>query len=264
MAIHPTAVISPQAELGAEVDVGPYVVIDGAVQIGRGTRILAHAVLTGWTRIGRDNEIHFGAVVGHVPQDVAYTGARSYLRIGDRNVIREHSQIHRGTTADSETVVGDDNFLMQHAHVAHNCRLGNQTIIGGGALLAGYVNVEDLAFVSGNCVVHQTVRIGTLALLRGLSRTSRDVPPFCIMDGTHTVRGINVVGLRRAGFSPERIAALRHAFSALFRHRGDLSRKIETLLDSDPSDDVRRLIEFIRRSERGVCFGPRADRRSVD
>ena len=264
MAIHPTAVIAPRAELDAEVDVGPYVVIDGPVQIGRGTRILAHAVLTGWTRIGRDNEIHMGAVVGHVPQDVAYTGARSYLRIGDRNVIREHSQIHRGTTAESETVVGDDNFLMQHAHVAHNCRLGNHTVIGGGALLAGHVSMEDRAFVSGNCVVHQTVRIGTLALLRGLSRTSRDVPPFCIMDGTHTVRGLNVVGLRRAGFGPERIADLRRAFSALFRRRGDLSRKVETLLDSGPSDDVRRLIEFIRGSERGVCFGPRTDRRSAD
>lgn len=264
MAIHPTAVITPRAELDAEVAVGPYVVIDGPVQIGRGTRILAHAVLTGWTRIGRDNEIHMGAVVGHVPQDVAYTGARSYLRIGDRNVIREHSQIHRGTTAESETVVGDDNFLMQHAHVAHNCRLGNHTVIGGGALLAGHVSVEDRAFVSGNCVVHQTVRIGTLALLRGLSRTSRDVPPFCIMDGTHTVRGINVVGLRRAGFGPERIADLRRAFSALFRRRGDLSRKVETLLDSEPSADVRCLIEFIRGSERGVCFGPRTDRRSAD
>lgn len=264
MAIHPTAVVASRAELDAEVDVGPYVVIDGPVRIGRGTRILAHAVLTGWTRIGRDNEIHMGAVVGHVPQDVAYTGARSYLRIGDRNVIREHSQIHRGTTAESETVVGDDNFLMQHAHVAHNCRLGNHTIIGGGALLAGHVSVEDRAFVSGNCVVHQTVRIGTLALLRGLSRTSRDVPPFCIMDGTHTVRGINVVGLRRAGFSPERIADLRRAFSALFRRRGDLSHKVETLLDSGPSADVRLLIEFIRGSERGVCFGPRADRWSAD
>lgn len=264
MALHPTSVISSRAELDAEVDVGPYVVIDGPVQIGRGTRILAHAVLTGWTRIGRDNEIHMGAVVGHVPQDVAYTGARSYLRIGDRNVIREHSQIHRGTTAESETVVGDDNFLMQHAHIAHNCRLGNHTVIGGGALLAGHVSVEDRAFVSGNCVIHQTVRIGTLALLRGLSRTSRDVPPFCIMDGTHTVRGLNVVGLRRAGFGPERIADLRRAFSALFRRRGDLSRKVETLLDSGPSADVRRLIEFIRDSERGVCFGPRTDRRSTD
>ena len=213
MAIHPTAIISPQADLAPGVDIGPYVVIDGAVRVGRGTRILAHAVLTGWTEIGEDNEIHMGAVIGHVPQDVSYAGAKSYLRIGHRNIIREHSQIHRGTQAESATVIGNDNYLMQHAHVAHNCRLGNQTIIAGGALLAGYVEVADRAFVSGNCVVHQFVRIGTLALLRGLSRTSRDVPPFCIMDGTHTVRGLNVVGLRRAGFSRERITALRRAFA---------------------------------------------------
>lgn len=257
MAIHPTAVISPRAEIDAEVDVGPYVVIDGEVRVGRGTHILSHAVLTGWTEIGRDNEIHMGAVIGHAPQAVSYDGARSYLKIGDRNVIREHSQLHRGTQAESATVVGDDNFLMQHAHVAHNCRLGNETVIAGGALLAGHVTVEDRAFVSGNCVVHQMVRIGTLALLRGLSRTSRDVPPFCIMDGTHTVRGLNVVGLRRAGFAPERIASLRRAFSALFRRRGDMARKVAQLLEAGPSDDVRRLIEFIQGSERGVCFGPR-------
>jgi len=146
---------------------------------------------------------------------------------------------------------------MQHAHVAHNCRLGNQTIIAGGALLAGYVEVADRAFVSGNCVVHQFVRIGTLALLRGLSRTSRDVPPFCIMDGTHTVRGLNVVGLRRAGFSRERIAALRRAFASLFRQRGNMRHQVERLLKTDPSQDVRTLLDFIQHSERGVCFGPR-------
>ena len=215
MAIHPTAIISPQADLDPSVDIGPYVVIDGTVRVGRGTRILAHAVLTGWTEIGEENEIHMGAVIGHVPQDVSYAGAKSFLRIGHRNIIREHSQIHRGTQPESATIIGNDNYLMQHAHVAHNCRLGNQTIIAGGALLAGYVDVADRAFVSGNCVVHQFVKIGTLALLRGLSRTSRDVPPFCIMDGTHTVRGLNVVGLRRAGFSRERITALRRAFAAL-------------------------------------------------
>ena len=257
MAIHPTAVISPQADIDPGVDIGPYVVIDGAVRVGRGTRILAHAVLTGWTEIGQDNEIHMGAVIGHVPQDVSYSGAKSFLRIGHRNIIREHSQIHRGTQADSATVIGNDNYLMQHAHVAHNCRLGDHTIIAGGALLAGYVEVADRAFVSGNCVVHQFVRIGTLALLRGLSRTSRDVPPFCIMDGTHTVRGLNVVGLRRAGFSRERIAALRRAFATLFRQRGNMRHQVERLLETDPSQDVRALLDFIQNSERGVCFGPR-------
>ena len=229
MPIHPTALIDPRAEIHPEADIGPYVVIEGPARVGRGTRVLAHAVLTGESEIGDNNEIHMGAVIGHTPQDLAYKGGQSFVKIGHRNVIREHSQIHRGTTEGSATVIGNDNYLMHHSHVAHNCQLGNQTIIAGGALLAGYVQVEDQAFISGNCVVHQFVRIGTLAILRGLSRTSRDVPPFCIMDGTHTVRGLNVVGLRRAGFSHERILALKQAFTRLFRQKVNLRRVVEEL-----------------------------------
>ena len=257
MPIHSTAIIGSQAEVDPSVEIGPYVVIDGTVRIGRGTRILAHAVLTGWTDIGEDNEIHMGAVIGHTPQDFTYKGEQSFLKIGHRNIIREQSQIHRGTKAGSATTIGDDNYLMQHAHVAHNCTIGNHTIIAGGALLAGYVHVENHAFVSGNCVVHQFVRIGTLALLRGLSRTSRDVPPFCIMDGTHTVRGLNAIGLRRAGFSQERISALRQAFSTLFGKRGNIRKKAEQLRHQSPSEDVHYLLNFIQNSERGVCFGPK-------
>jgi len=257
MSIHPTALVDPLAAIHPEADIGPYVVIDGPVRIGRGTRVLAHAVLTGNTQIGEDNEIHMGAVIGHVPQDVAYKGQQSFLKIGHRNIIREHSQIHRATVEGSATVIGDDNFFMHHSHVAHNCQIGNQTIIAGGALLAGYVQVEDRAFVSGNCVVHQFVRIGTLAILRGLSRTSRDVPPFCIMDGTHTVRGLNVVGLRRVGFDRERIRALRQAFSRLFRQKINLKRAVEELRMEPCSPDVLYLLDFIQQSKRGVCFGPR-------
>jgi len=257
MPIHSTAIIDPQAEVDPSVDVGPYVVIDGTVRIGQGTRILAHAVLTGWTDIGEDNEIHMGAVIGHTPQDFTYKGEQSFLKIGHRNIIREQSQIHRGAKAGSATIIGDDNYLMQHAHIAHNCTIGNHTIIAGGALLAGYVHVEDRAFISGNCVVHQFVRIGTLALLRGLSRTSRDVPPFCIMDGTHTVRGLNAIGLRRAGFSRERISTLKQAFSTLFRTRGNIRNKVEQLQAASPSEDVGYLLDFIHNSERGVCFGPK-------
>jgi UDP-N-acetylglucosamine acyltransferase len=260
MSIHPTALIDPRADIHPEAEIGPYVVIDGPVRIGRGTKVLAHAVLTGNTEIGEDNEIHMGAVIGHVPQDVAYKGACTFLRIGDRNIIREHSQIHRGTTEGSATVIGSDNFLMHHSHVAHNCRIGDQTIIAGGALLAGYVQVDDRAFVSGNCVVHQFVRIGALAILRGLSRTSRDVPPFCIMDGTHTVRSINVVGLRRAGFDRERIRALRNAFARLFRQRVNLRRAVEELRQEPLTPDVAYLLDFIQQSKRGVCFGPRSAR----
>ena len=257
MPIHPTAIIDPRANIHLEADIGPYVVIDGPVSIGRGTKVMAHAFLTGNTCIGEDNEIHVGAVIGHVPQDIAYTGALTFLQIGHRNIIREHSQIHRGTKEGSATIIGDDNFLMHHSHVAHNCQLGNHTVIAGGALLAGYVQVDDRAFVSGNCVVHQFVRIGTLAILRGLSRTSRDVPPFCIMDGTHTVRGLNVIGLRRAGFDRERIRALRQVFSRLFRQKVNLRRVVEELRQESSTVDVEHLLDFIQQSKRGVCFGPR-------
>ena len=260
MPIHPTALIDPRAEIHPEADIGPYVVIEGPARVGRGTRVLAHAVLTGESEIGDNNEIHMGAVIGHTPQDLAYKGGQSFVKIGHRNVIREHSQIHRGTTEGSATVIGNDNYLMHHSHVAHNCQLGNQTIIAGGALLAGYVQVEDQAFVSGNCVVHQFVRIGTLAILRGLSRTSRDVPPFCIMDGTHTVRGLNVVGLRRAGFSHDRIRALKQAFTRLFRQKVNLRRVVTELRLEPCSPDVLYLLNFIEQSKRGVCFGTRSER----
>jgi UDP-N-acetylglucosamine acyltransferase len=257
MPIHSTALVDPRAEIHPEATIGPYVVIDGRICIGRGTRVLAHVVLTGNTEIGEENEIHMGAVIGHTPQDFSYQGGETFLKIGHRNIIREHSQIHRGTAVGSATIIGNDNYFMHHSHVAHNCQIGNQTVIAGGALLAGYVQVEDRAFVSGNCVVHQFVRIGTLAILRGLSRTSRDVPPFCIMDGTHTVRGLNAVGLRRAGFSADRIRALRQAFGRLFRQKGNLGRALAELRAQPCSSDVGYLLDFIQQSKRGVCFGPR-------
>ncbi|MBM4255915.1 MAG: acyl-ACP--UDP-N-acetylglucosamine O-acyltransferase [Deltaproteobacteria bacterium] len=259
MPIHPTAIIDSRAELHPQADIGPYVVIDGVVQVGRGTRVLAHAVLTGWTEIGEDNVIHMGAIIGHEPQDLSYKGAQTFLKIGHRNTFREHSQIHRGTVEGSATVIGNDNYFMQNAHAAHNCQIGNSTIIAGGALLAGHVHVEDRAFVSGNCVVHQFVRIGTLAILRGLSRTSRDVPPFCIMDGTHTVRGINLVGLRRTGFSRERIRALRNAFTRLFRKRVNMKQAVAELRTETNTEDVQYLLDFIEQSKRGVCFGPKSN-----
>lgn len=264
MPIHPTAIIDPQADIHPEAEIGPYVIVEGQVKVARGTKVLAHAFLTGNTDIGEDNEIHMGAVIGHVPQDTAFTGAPTFLRIGHRNIIREHSQIHRGTKEGTATVIGDDNFFMHHSHVAHNCQIGNKTIIAGGVLLAGYVQVDDRAFVSGNCVVHQFVRIGALALLRGLSRTSRDVPPFCIMDGTHTVRGVNVVGLRRAGFDRDRIHAIRNAFARLFRQKVNLKQAVEELRQQPHSADVQHLLDFIQQSKRGVCFGPRKGEKEED
>jgi UDP-N-acetylglucosamine acyltransferase len=261
--IHPTAVVDARAEIDPTADVGPFVVIDGPVRLGPRTRVMAGAFLTGDTVIGADNVIHPGAVLGHEPQDLAYRDAPTGLRIGDRNVFREHSEVHRATQADTWTELGDDNYLMSRAHVAHNCRIGSRTIVASGALLAGHVVLGDLAFVSGNCVVHQHVRIGRLAILRGLSRTSRDVPPFAIMDGTHTVRGLNRVGLRRAGFDRERIRALATAFRLLFRVRTNLRRALARVEAEVHSPDVDELLAFIRASRRGVAMGPARGSTSV-
>ena len=256
MAIYPTAVIDKNAEIDREAEIGPYVVIEGPVKIDRGTRVMAHAFLTGWTEIGADNEIHPGAALGNAPQDKAYNGAESYLKIGDRNVFREHVQVHRGTLTGSSTIVGDDNFFMANSHVGHNCKLGNQIVIANGALLGGHVEVGNNVFISGNCVVHQFVRIGAYALMRGLSGTSRDVPPYAIVDWQHTVRGVNVVGLKRAGFDDRRIRDLKEAFRALFRKGRNLSLAIKEIEERGrANDDVSALLAFIKSSKRGVCFG---------
>ncbi len=256
MSIHPTAVIDSRAEIDPSVEIGPYVVIDSPVTIKRGTRVMAHAYLTGSTEIGEENEIHPGAVIGAAPQDKAYKGQATSLRIGDRNIIREYAQIHRGTAAGSATVVGSDNFLMATSHVGHNCVLADHVVIANGALLGGYVEVGKNVFISGNCVVHQFVRIGDYALLRGLSGTSRDVPPFAIVDWQHTVRAVNVVGLKRAGFDAQRIRAIRQAFRVLFRSGRNLSLAVKEMeKESRANNDVLALLEFISASKRGVCVG---------
>lgn len=256
MTIHPTAVIDGKAEIDSEVEIGPYVVIDGAVRIKRGTRVLAHAYLTGWTEIGEDNEIYPGAALGGAPQDKAYKGQETYLRVGDRNIFREHVQVHRGTATGSATEIGNDNFLMATAHVGHNCTLGDNVILANGALLGGHVEVGNSVFLSGHCVVHQFVRIGDYALMRGLSATSRDVPPYAIVDWRHTVRGVNVIGLKRAGFDEKRIRAIRMAFRILFRPGRNLAIALKEVEQSKRAgDDVTALLDFIKASKRGVCFG---------
>jgi UDP-N-acetylglucosamine acyltransferase len=254
--IHSTAIIDRRAELDPSVEVGPYVVIDGPVRIGPRTRLLAHVIVMGETHIGADNVVHPGAVLGDAPQDLAYDGAPTGLRIGDRNVIREHVEAHRGTKAGTWTEIGDDNFLMSRAHVAHNCRLTNRVILATGATLGGHVVVEDQAFVSGNCVVHQHVRVGRLSIMRGLSRTAVDVPPFCVLDDPHTVRGLNRVGIRRAGFDRARIEALMTAYRILFRERRNLRLAAQEVEAAVSSPDVDYLLAFLRGSHRGVAQGP--------
>jgi len=256
VSIDSTARIAPDAELADGVEVGPGVIIEGPSRIGAGTRIQAHAYIGPYTTIGTGNLISFGAVIGHEPQDYAFSGEPSYTVIGDHNIIREYVTIHRGTKPGSVTRVGDHNFLMGLTHMAHNSSLGNHVILINGALVGGYVSVADRAIISAHCIIHQFCRVGRLALMRGLSRTSRDVPPFCIMDGTHTVRGLNRVGLRRAGFGQEQIAALRQAFKILFAQRVNLSAAMARVEAEVPlTPEVQELLTFICESTRGVAMG---------
>ena len=256
--VHPSSVVGDEVQLAADVEIGPFCFLDGKIRIGSSTRLISHVAIFGDTEIGEANVIHPNVVIGDEPQDLAYTGGPRKVRIGNRNVFREGTTIHRGSEHGEVTIIGDDNFFMQNSHAAHDCRVGNSIIIAGGALLAGWVEVGDRALVSGNCVVHQYVRIGRLAMMRGLSRTSRDVPPFCIMDLTHTLRGINVVGLRRAGISVASIRALRDAFKTLFGERRHLRRAVERLEKDAPlAPEVAELIAFIRQTKRGIAFGPK-------
>ena len=259
MPIHPTAIVDSRAELANDVEIGPYVVIEGPVRLGARTRVLAHATVVGDTTLGTDNVVYPGAHLGHPPQDLAYADAASGVRIGDRNVFRENSVVHRGTQAGTYTTIGSHGFFMTNAHVAHNCRVADHVILATGATLGGHVEVGERAFISGNCVVHQFVRVGRLAIMRGLSRTSRDVPPFALMDDTHVVRGVNRVGLRRAGFDAKRLRTVVTAFRMLFRVRvnlRDAMAAVEAELGSSP--DVAELLAFMRASKRGVAMGPRA------
>jgi UDP-N-acetylglucosamine acyltransferase len=256
--VHPSAVIGPEVALSDNVEVGPFCLLDGCIRLGSGCRLLGHVTILGDSEIGAQNVLHPNVVIGDEPQDIAYTGGRRRVLVGDGNVFREGVTVHRGSEQGEVTIVGGGNFFMQNAHVAHDCRVGSGTIIAGGALLAGWVEVGDGAIVSGNCVVHQFVRLGRYSMMRGLSRTSRDVPPFCLMDGTHTLRAINSTGLRRAGFSPTAIRSLRQAFAMLFRGPQNLKIALERLEQQGPlSAEVVEMVEFIRRSKRGVAFAPR-------
>jgi UDP-N-acetylglucosamine acyltransferase len=255
--IHPSSIVGRDVELAEGVEIGPFCIVDGKIRLGTGTRLIGHVTILGNTQLGESNVLHPGVVIGDEPQDLSYSGVDRAVRIGNRNVFREHVTVHRGSERGDVTIIGDENFLMQNSHVAHDCRIGNSTIIAGGALLAGWVELGDRAQVSGNCVVHQYIRMGRLAMMRGLSRTSRDVPPFCIMDGTHTLRGINLVGLKRAGIDAQSIHKLRHAFNAMFGKRQNLKIAIERLMNSGPlAPEVVEMVEFIRASKRGVAFGP--------
>ena len=251
--IHPTAIIHPKAKLDATVQVAPYAVIDEGVELGAHCAVGPHVYLTGITKIGSHNRFHAGCVIGDAPQDLKYKDEPTRLRIGDHNVFREHVTVHRSTNADGETVIGSHNYLMVNCHVAHNCRLGDHIIIVNGSLLAGHVTVQDRAFISGNCLIHQFTRIGTLTMMQGKAGIGQDLPPFTIAHGINRICGLNTVGLRRAGFTAEQRLELKRLYHALFRSGKNLRAAIEEAQKNFSSPAAKTMLDFVAGAKRGVC-----------
>ncbi|MGQ4583925.1 acyl-ACP--UDP-N-acetylglucosamine O-acyltransferase [Lysobacter sp. F60174L2] len=252
--VHPSAVIEPGARLGNDVRVGAFSYIGADVEIGDGTSIGPHCSLHGPTRIGRDNRIHGHVAIGGEPQDKKYGGERVELVIGDRNTIREFVTINRGTGAGGGcTRVGDDNWLLAYTHIAHDCVVGNHCVFSNNATLAGHVGIGDHVILSGFVGIHQFCRIGAHAFIGMGAFVNGDVPPFVMVaqDGYGRPRGINSEGLKRRGFDPERISAIKRAYRALYVAGSSLDEARAKLAElAGDSDDVRALLDFIEASER--------------
>ena len=252
--IAPTARVHRDAKIGPGVVIGDFCVIEEDVVLGAGCFLEPYVYVKRWTTLGKRNHISAGTVLGTDPLDKNFKGERSYLRIGNDNKIREHYTISRGTQPESATEIGDDNYIMTSGHIAHNCKIGNKTVICSCALVAGYVEVEDGAFISGGVVIHQFSKIGTLAMIGGNTRVNSDVPPYMLCsDFNAAVKGLNVIGLKRAGFRLSDIAELKKAYRILFRSGLKLEDALRRIEVECPTEHTRRLVEFIRRSERGIC-----------
>jgi UDP-N-acetylglucosamine acyltransferase len=253
--LHPTAIVDPRAKLGANVSVGPYTVIDGDVEIGEGTTIGSHNVITGHTRIGRENRIFHFTAIGEANQDKKYRGEPTRTEIGDRNTIREFCTIHRGTVQDEGvTRIGDNNWFMAYTHVAHDCRVGNETVFANNASLAGHAHIGDWAILGGMSGVHQFVRVGEHVMVGAGSIVTQDVPPFVLVDGNPCApRGINSIGLKRRGFDDASISAIKQAYKTLYRSKLGLAEaKAELAKQAQGADVLRRFVEFLDKSERGL------------
>ena len=255
--IHETAQVDAGARIGQGVRIGPYAVVEADTTIGDGCEIRSHAVVKRYTEMGRENRVHEGAVLGGEPQDLAFDGSPSRLSIGDRNVFREGVTVHRATRPGAATLIGSDCFLMANAHVAHDCVIGDRAILANDALLSGHIQVGERAFVSGCVVVQQFCRIGRLALLGGGSKVPKDCLPFVITDGNPArARGLNLVGLRRAGFGAAQIRPLKEALRLLLRSSLPLEAALERMAAlADPNVD--ELAQFCRTARRGFHRGVR-------
>jgi len=253
--IHKTAIVGPNAELGKEVTVGPYSIIGPKVKIGANTRIDSHVIIKGPTEIGERCTIFPFASIGDIPQDLKFKGGETKLIIGNDNIIREYVTINRGTEeGGGVTVIGDHNFFMAYAHIAHDCIINNHVIMANGATLAGHIEIEDHAIIGGLVAIHQFVKIGRNSFIGGCSAVPQDVPPFCLAVGNRArLYGLNLTGLKRNNFTNQTIKRLKDAYRILFRSGLTLNEAIKQIQQKiTDSPEVNHLIEFIKKSKRGI------------
>ncbi|HTP35659.1 MAG TPA: acyl-ACP--UDP-N-acetylglucosamine O-acyltransferase [Candidatus Acidoferrales bacterium] len=253
-AIAASARVSPDAVVGAYVSVGEFCVIEPETVIGPHCVLEPYVYVKRWTTLGAHNAVSAGTVLGTDPLDKNFAGGRSYLRIGDHNKIREHFTISRGTPPESATEIGSGNFIMTSGHIAHNCKIGNNTVIASCVLLGGYVEIEDGAFLSGGVLVHQFSKVGRLAMISGNTRVNLDAPPFFISSGFEIApKGLNLVGLKRAGFTADQVAPLKQAFRILYHSGLKLADALARIEAEISTAETLHLVAFIRSSRRGVC-----------
>jgi UDP-N-acetylglucosamine acyltransferase len=263
--IHPTAVINSRAQIHPTVKIGAYAVIGENVKIGPETTIGAHAVIEGFTEIGARNQIFTGAVIGSEPQDLKYDGSPSWVKIGDDNKIREYVTINRATGAGDATLIGNNNLLMAYVHVAHDCVIGDSVVIANNLAMAGHVHIESKAVIGGGVAIHQFVHIGRLAMVGGMSRIDRDVPPYMLVEGNPSrVRSLNLVGLKRAGMTAQQMGQFKKAFRTLYRSGFTVNEALENLDLLSDNEHLQHLSRFLRLSRmegrRGVIPGSSSKR----
>jgi UDP-N-acetylglucosamine acyltransferase len=254
--IHPTAIIDSKAEISEGVEIGPYSVIEKNVLIGEGTKIGPHVVIREGTYIGKQCQISQFASIGEAPQSVGYKGEKTFLQIGDHNIIREFVTLHRGTIkGGGKTVIGNENFLMAYSHVAHDCQIGNQVVMANGATLAGHILIEDFAIIGGLSAIHQFCRVGTYAIIGGISGVLMDIPPYTKAQGDIArLFGLNTIGLKRANFSEKTLKALKKAYRIIFRSSLTLEKAMKRVLEDEISQtpEVQHFLQFIQCSKRGI------------
>ena len=253
--IHPTAIVDPKAKIGADATIGPYAVIGANVSVGEKSTIQSHVVIEANVTIGSGNLIGHAAVIGTAPQDLSFSAERkTRVEIGNENVIREHCTIHRGSADGSVTKIGDKNFLMAGAHIGHNCEIGNNIIIANNCLLAGHVRVGDGAFLGGACMFHQNMSVGRLAIAQGASAFGKDIPPFVIAAERNYVFGLNVVGLRRAGFSAEDRDEIKAAFKLIYASELNISQALDKAKKMKFGAAAQEFLDFVANAKkRGIC-----------